>query len=254
MKTPTTLLFLFLIAVFSLDGVQAAPTPTPTAGQIQEEKDKVLSLAALSVVYKTWQTSSAPGSRGHNIGCVMVDSNSKPIAWNVNCVTILDNGTQHGEVRVVQEFLSSSQASGKYIDGNTVYTTLEPCAMCTGMMTMTKAKRCVYVQADPGYGSAIKGLNLVRYPRVFDSYTPTTLPQKIKLEQQFAQFMKTNPSVTDYLLTTDAQAIYASALSDLNNYQVKYSANAAFCDSVKDFIATKVNPDNLHIEYIVEYR
>lgn len=178
----------------------------------------------------------------------MVNSNSLPISWNVNCVTILDNGTQHGEVRVVQEFLSSTNASGKYIEGNTVYTTLEPCAMCTGMMTMTKAKRCVYVQADPGYGRAIEGLNLVRYPRVFEAFTPTTLPQKIALERQFAQFSRTNPSITDYLLTANAKAIYASALKDLMNYHVMWTNNAAFYSAVTNFVATQVNTNNLRIE------
>jgi tRNA(Arg) A34 adenosine deaminase TadA len=242
-----------LFAVLSLLAAVRAHA-APSAAQIQQEKDTVLSLACLSVVYKNWQTSSAAGSRGHNIGCVMVDSNSLPIAWNVNCVTILDNGTQHGEVRVVQEFLSSTNASGKYIEGNTVYTTLEPCAMCTGMMTMTKAKRCVYVQADPGYGSAIKGLNLVNYPRVFESYTPVTLSQKRALETQFTTFSKTNQSITDYLLTTNAQAIYASALADLNSYRVKYGANAAFYSAVTNFIATQVTTNNLRIDYTVEYR
>jgi tRNA(Arg) A34 adenosine deaminase TadA len=246
--------FSILMAVCLLFNEALLAQGLPTPAQIQQEKDRVLSLAALSVVFKNWQTNSAPGSRGHNIGCVMVDSNSLPISWNVNCVTTLDNGTQHGEVRVVQEFLSSTNASGKYIDGNTVYTTLEPCAMCTGMMTMTKAKRCVYVQADPGYGSAIKGLNLVRYPRVFQAFTPSTLPQKIVLERQFAQFSRTNPSITDYLLTTNAQAVYASALTDLMNYRVKWTNNAAFYSSVTNFIATQVNTNNLRIDYTVEYR
>jgi tRNA(Arg) A34 adenosine deaminase TadA len=244
--------FSILMAVCLLFNKSLLAQGTPS--QIQLEKDTVLSLACLSAVYKTWQTNSAPGSRGHNIGCVMVNSNSLPISWNVNCVTILDNGTQHGEVRVVQEFLSSTNASGKYIDGNTVYTTLEPCAMCTGMLTMNKAKRVVYVQADPGFGSAIKGLNLVRYPRVFPAFTPTTLPQKKKLEEQFAKFSKTNPSITDYLLTTNAQAIYASALTDLMNYRVKWTNNAAFYSSVTNFISTQVNTNNLNIDYTVEYR
>jgi len=244
--------FSILLAVCLLFNKSLLAQGTPS--QIQLEKDTVLSLACLSAVYKTWQTNSAPGSRGHNIGCVMVNSNSLPISWNVNCVTILDNGTQHGEVRVVQEFLSSTNASGKYIDGNTVYTTLEPCAMCTGMMTMNKAKRCVYVQADPGFGSAIKGLNLVRYPRVFEAFTPTTLSQKIALERQFEQFSRTNQSITDYLLTTNAQAIYASALTDLMNYRVKWTNNAAFYSSVTNFVSTQVNTNNLRIDYTVEYR
>jgi len=244
--------FSILLAVCLLFNKSLLAQGTPS--QIQLEKDTVLSLACLSAVYKTWQTNSAPGSRGHNIGCVMVNSNSLPISWNVNCVTILDNGTQHGEVRVVEEFLRSTNASGKYINGNTVYTTLEPCAMCTGMLTMNKAKRVVYVQADPGFGSAIKGLNLVRYPRVFPAFTPTTLPQKIKLEQQFAQFSKTNPSITDYLLTTNAEAIYKSAFTELTNYRVKWTNNAAFYSAVTNFISTQVNTNNLNIDYTVEYR
>jgi hypothetical protein len=119
---------------------------------------------------------------------------------------------------------------------------------------MNKAKRVVYVQADPGFGSAIKGLNLVRYPRVFPAFTPTTLPQKIKLEQQFAQFSKTNPSITDYLLTTNAEAIYISAFTELTNYRVKWTNNAAFYSAVTNFVSTQVNTNNLNIDYTVEYR
>jgi tRNA(Arg) A34 adenosine deaminase TadA len=237
--------FSILLAVCLLFNKSLLAQGTPS--QIQLEKDTVLSLACLSAVYKTWQTNSDTNSRGHNIGCVMVNSNSLPISWNVNCVTILDDGTQHGEVRVVQDFLANNITSGKYIGGNTVYTTLEPCAMCTGMMTMNKAKRCVYVQADPGFGSAIKGLNLVRYPRVFEAFTPTTLPQKIALERQFAQFSRTNRSITDYLLTTNARAIYASADSDLRTYRVKWTNNAAFYTYVTNFVATQVNTNNLRI-------
>ena len=247
MRFPALHLFICLLPVAPL----AAQVPS-VPSQIQQERDSILSLACLSVVYKFWQTSSAPGSRGHNIGCVLVDSNSMPVAWNINCVTILDNGTQHGEVRVMQEFLSSTNASGKYIDGYSIYTSLEPCAMCTGMMTLTKANRCVYVQADPGFGSAIKGLNLVGYPRVPISYTPVMLRQKRTLESQFERFRTTNQSITDYLLTTNAQAVYASALSDLNSYSVKYPANAAVYSAVTNFIATQVTTNNLHIDYTVE--
>jgi len=48
----------------------------------------------------------------------------------------------------------------KYLDGYTIYTTLEPCAMCSGMMALTKVKRAVYGNPTHLYGRAIERLML----------------------------------------------------------------------------------------------
>ena len=122
--------------------------------------------------------------------------------------------------------------------------------MCTGMLTMVKLKRCVYVQVDPGYGRAIEGLNSVKYPRVFEAYTPAGLKQKIDMEAEFYQFRITNKSITDYLLTPSAREIYASAETDLMNYRVKWSReNAEFYNLVTNYIATEVRPSKLKVSY-----
>lgn len=168
----------------------------------------------------------------------------------MNCVAVLNNGTQHGEVRATQQFFNSTNASGKYLVGYSIYSSMEPCAMCTGMLTMVQLKRCVYVQVDPGYGNAIKGLKDVGYPRVFEAYTPVRLQQKIEMEAEFDRFRITNKSITDYLLTPSARKIYASAENDLMNYRVKWSQeNAEFYNRVTNYIATEVNPSKLKISY-----
>jgi tRNA(adenine34) deaminase len=99
----------------------------------------MLSLAVLYMVYKDWQ-GSAKARRGHNIGSILVDKNSVPVFWARNSVTVLDDSSQHGEVRTIQSFLNCPGV-GRYVNGYSVYTTLEPCAMCTGMMAMAQVRK-----------------------------------------------------------------------------------------------------------------
>lgn len=47
------------------------------------------------------------------------------------------------------------------LKGYTIYTTLEPCAMCPGMMMLTSVPRTVYGETDPIYGEALERLSLV---------------------------------------------------------------------------------------------
>ena len=116
---------------------------------IQQERDLILSLTAMAVVRADWQDDDT--GRGHNIGSVLVDAKGIPVFWARNASRRLDNGSQHGEVRLIQNFLNC-KGIGRYAKGYTVYTTLEPCAMCTGLMILTQVTRVVYVQEDPGYG------------------------------------------------------------------------------------------------------
>lgn len=55
------------------------------------------------------------------------------------------------------EFLAMKQASKKLgrwrLSGCTVYVTLEPCAMCAGLMVNARIDRCVYGASDPKGGA-----------------------------------------------------------------------------------------------------
>ena len=84
----------------------------------QLERDQILSLSTLTMVYKDWQ--SSPNGRGHNIGSILVDKDSKPVFWARNSVTVRGDATQHGEVRLIQAFLDCP-GIGKYVDGYSIY-------------------------------------------------------------------------------------------------------------------------------------
>ncbi len=53
-----------------------------------------------------------------------------------------------------------NRVGGYSLKKHTVYTTLEPCAQCSGMMTLCSIERTVYGQTDPGFGKAMERLAL----------------------------------------------------------------------------------------------
>jgi len=204
----------------------AAATTNPDPAQA--ERDHMLSLAVLDMVYRDWQESASRKYRGHNIGSILVDKNSNPVFWARNSVGRLDDSSQHGEVRTIQAFLQCP-GIGKYADGYKIYTTLEPCAMCTGMMAMTKVSDVTYVQIDPEYGGAPEALAAIGFPRQFKAYTPVGLPQKKQLELGWSAYKSENPgpdaSITDYLSSQDARLVYLSAYKDLKSFVPRYAGN-----------------------------
>lgn len=57
----------------------------------------------------------------------------------------------HAEFRALVE---ASQALGRWrLTGCTVYVTLEPCLMCSGLMVNARIDRCVYGASDPKGGA-----------------------------------------------------------------------------------------------------
>ncbi|MCW8999121.1 MAG: deaminase [Kangiellaceae bacterium] len=185
----------------------------------QREIDKVFTMLAFAVVYKDWQKDGAINPRGHNIGSVLVDRNNKPVFWARNANAITNNGSQHGEVRLIHNYLQCS--SDKYLVDYTVYTTLEPCAMCTGMMSLTQLSRAVYGQKDPGFGDVLERLALDSsklqeghkpYPRVFDSDKAVT-KYTSRLESLYKDSGLDN--ITQFLRLPSAEEVFKSAQSDL---------------------------------------
>lgn len=223
------------VLVLAVALVVGACTPPEVTDPAQAECDEIFSLLAMAVVHRGWQ-SSADG-RGHNIGAVLVNESFEPVFWARNTVGRSDNATQHGEVRLIQEFLNCP-AIGRYAEGFTVYTTLEPCAMCAGMMALARVGRVVYVQADPQYGNVRKALDEIEYPLLFTEHTPAALPQKKLLDAGYQAFGKANDdaSVVEYLLLPDAERIFASAEKDLNRYRPRHAENARVLAHAQAFL------------------
>lgn len=214
----------------------------PIRDPVVLERDKIYGLVSMAMIYKDWQTSS--NGRGHNIGSILVrNSDNMPVFWARNSVNVRHNSSQHGEVRLTQAFLDFCQSSNpsKYIKDFTLYSTLEPCAMCTGMLAMTQLSRAVFVQVDPEYGRALRGLQLVKFPRVFAQNTTPGLPQKTALEAGWVNYRAANPgsAITDYLLSSNARDVYASAEQSIRDMTV-LPANQPIKDAALSFLTNRV--------------
>jgi tRNA(adenine34) deaminase len=232
-KLAGVLAFVFSMCVYSHDAHEIKGI-TPE----QQERDHIFTLLAYSIVYKDWQTKDA-GRRGHNIGSTLVDQSGKAVFWARNSVKQLDNRTQHGEVRLIENFLNCDNKRG-YADGYIVYTTLEPCAMCTGLMTLTKVSRVVYGQTDLGYGGVReKLLSNPKYPNVYEATSADFVPQKQSLDAGYRKYIETStsPSITEYLLTEEAKSIYKTAYDELNNFLPKYQQNIESLTSAKKMLS-----------------
>jgi tRNA(adenine34) deaminase len=209
---------------------------------VDEERDEIYSLLAYSVVLKDWQ-SADPNQRGHNIGAVLVVSQGTLVYWARNCNHITKNGTQHAEVRLMLGYLSKVQTYN--LKGCTVYTTLEPCAQCSGMMILQSVQRTVYGQTDPGFGKAIERLDLdsSALPNGFRPYPRPVNSDKSKsticaeLDDAYA---KVGGSITGFLLSPKAKLIFEKAHQQLLTYKLLHPENEPILRNSVEFLNNRV--------------
>lgn len=213
---------------------------------VTAEQDAIYTLLAYAVVYKDWQTQGwdAPKkARGYNIGGVLVNPQKPPgkqlLCWSRNSVIKTGNGTQHGEVRLLTNYIGNSTV--KNVKDYKLYTTLEPCAMCSGMMTLQSLATTIYGQTDPGFGGALERLSLnstalangwCPYPRgVQSAASPLTIRKEID-----KAYRRAGGSLTAWLITPEARALYQKAARELENYKVKYAKNRTVLAEAKTFL------------------
>ena len=212
--------------------------------QIQEEIDEIFSLLAYSIVYKDWQSSSVPREerRGYNIGALIVNAQNEPVHYGLNCINSTDNATQHGEVRSIISYLDKTRKFN--LAEHTIYTTLEPCIMCAGMITMTSFKRVVYGQRDIEYSQAFERLSIdtrsiggfAPYPRTVVA-VPSSLKYCKALEDAYEEYLKNDSEkvLAKFLTSDEAETIYQTALNNFINYQLKFSKNLEIYNIAKSF-------------------
>lgn len=93
------------------------------------------------------------------IGAVLVDENGIVLAAARNRVESLNDATAHAEMECLR---MASRVSGNWrLLNSTLYTTLEPCAMCTGAMQAFRVKRVVYAAPDTRLGALGSWVDLV---------------------------------------------------------------------------------------------
>ena len=83
------------------------------------------------------------------IGAVVV-LNDMVIGRGHNLTETLSDVTAHAEIQAIT---AAEQTIGsKYLEGCTIYVTVEPCVMCAGAMYWAKIARLVYGAPDDKYG------------------------------------------------------------------------------------------------------
>jgi tRNA(Arg) A34 adenosine deaminase TadA len=99
---------------------------------------------------------------GHNIACVAVDGLGRIIDFDFNHNPFFRNTVEHAESRLVRRLFSltdvfDSWRAGRNINNKphaallsevTLYTSLESCAQCSGMMSLAGVKQVIYMQSD----------------------------------------------------------------------------------------------------------
>jgi tRNA(Arg) A34 adenosine deaminase TadA len=197
------------------------------------ERDHLFALASLAVVNEDWQFSPDDAKanaevanlprRGHNIGGVLVDDRGKLVWWERNSNGIECSGTNHGETRMMISYLKFSRRST--LGCHSIYTSLEPCAMCSGMMVQQKIARTIYVEKDHGFGAALERLHQPFGPRNFPCGFPRApfsrhaedVAAAKDLDVKFHDFMKKtgNDDLTSFLQTKEAHDTYQAAEDEL---------------------------------------
>jgi Cytosine/adenosine deaminases len=83
------------------------------------------------------------------IGAVIV-SNDKVIAKAHNQTELLKDVTAHAEMLSITA--AANALGAKYLEGCTLYVTLEPCPMCAGALFHTHISKVVWAADDPKNG------------------------------------------------------------------------------------------------------
>lgn len=200
--------------------------------EIQEERDEIYMLLAYAVVLNDWQddvsweSEAGKKSRGYNIGSVLVAPDGQIVNWARNCNIALKNGTQHGEIRLMTGYLNRARIMSLW--GYTIYTTLEPCIQCAGMMIMSNIERTVYGQTDPFFGNCIERLTIDSKKWNKNGYEPyprTIISERSNLkqcEQLDRAYKNEKGRITSFLSSKSAKEIFISARKELINYKIKY--------------------------------
>jgi tRNA(Arg) A34 adenosine deaminase TadA len=207
---------------------------------------------------------------GHNIACIAVDGLGHIIDFDFNHNALFRSSAEHAESRLVRRLFSltdifDSWKTGSHFDGKphaallskvTLYTSLESCAQCSGVMSLAGVKQIVYMQNDfTAYKIGNIMYNLANRTQIKDNDgnvigsvagAPVPIPaSKIGIaefdklnrgnldfntrmnagkEPFFASgnFVDRDPSITSFLCTDAALEIFKNGGSNLDSVQLQY--------------------------------
>lgn len=96
------------------------------------------------------------------IGAVLIDEDGILIARDHNRIEQLHDATAHAEILTLQA--ASRKLKRRRLTNCTLYSTVEPCAMCAGALVLCRVKRLVYGATDSKFGAAESLFNVTNNP------------------------------------------------------------------------------------------
>jgi len=96
------------------------------------------------------------------IGAVLIDEGGILIARAHNRIEQLNDATAHAEILALRA--GSRKLNRRRLTDCTLYSTVEPCAMCAGALVLCRVKRLVYGATDSKFGAAESLFNVVNNP------------------------------------------------------------------------------------------
>lgn len=242
----------------------------PAISSEQEERHRIYLLMLMALIDLYWnsfkhgragdypwngkQDPSFPYEyKGHNIAAIAVDGNGRVLDFDFNHNKLFNSSAEHAEARLVRRMFALSQIADVYdeikttqgprlgeydlLSEVTVYTSLESCAQCAGMMALGNVKAVVYLQADPGMymiGNILRNLSgeMPQAPRPIKAESIGLDRHVQDLENGFRDFpdlLKKEPFWTSPdSQEPDKKALISSFLCTLRARQVFDSGRSEF--------------------------
>ena len=103
------------------------------------------------------------------VGAVIVSDAGKVITKASNRTRELNDPSAHAEMLAIRA--ASALLGQERLEGHDIYVTLEPCAMCAGVIAAARIRRLYYGASDPKSGGVEQG------PRVFQHSQSHHVPE-----------------------------------------------------------------------------
>jgi len=144
-----------------------------------EKDDEYFMRQALEQARKAAEMGEVP------VGCVVVHDGTV-IGMGHNLRESRADPTAHAEIEALKQ--AASELGTWYLEGVTVYCTLEPCCMCAGALVNARVERLVYGLSDDKSGACGSVVNLLEQPALnhrVDMTSGVLAEESLQLLQDF---------------------------------------------------------------------
>jgi tRNA(adenine34) deaminase len=120
------------------------------------------------------------------VGAVVVTSQGTIIGRGYNVTEQLCSQSGHAEVEAIAQ--AGKKLGDWRLEGCWIYVTLEPCAMCLNLITLSRMAGVVFGAASPLFGSCLdKDASIRLYKKGILSIVHTEVDASVQLLRQFFQ-------------------------------------------------------------------